>query len=153
MDDIVWSINPQNDSLQNLISRMREFAAELLDAKNIAFTIQADAAINTMHLPLESRYDCFMIFKEALNNIAKYSNCRQVRIALKVVGNKLQIEITDNGQGFEVQAASGGNGLLNMQKRALNIKGQLEIKSVLGKGTTILLTAPLPKVIFKPAEA
>ena len=153
MDDIVWSINPQNDSLQNLISRMRELATELLEAKNIAFTIQADAAVNSMRLPLESRYDCFMIYKEALNNLAKYSSCRHVHIKINFMGNRLQLKITDDGKGFEVQVAGSGNGLRNMMRRAANIKGHLEVISAKGKGTTVFLTAPLPNVKFKPAEA
>lgn len=152
MDDIVWSINPQNDSLQNLISRMRELATELLEAKGTAFTIQADAALNTLRLPLESRYDCFMIYKEALNNLAKYSGCQQVRIKINLEHQRLQLEIIDDGQGFDVQAGNIGNGLQNMQKRASNMKGHLEILSAKGQGTTVCLTIPIPNMKFKPAE-
>ena len=152
MDDIVWSINPHNDSLQNLTSRMREVATEVLEAKNMPFCIQTDPALNAVRLPLESRYDCFMIFKEALNNIAKYANCSQVWIKVAISDHRLQVEITDNGQGFDIQSANTGNGLLNMQKRAQTIKGHLQIKSVPGQGTTILLTAPLSKLSFKPVR-
>lgn len=143
MDDIVWSINPHNDSLQNLTVRMREVATELLEAKNITFTIQTDPALNTTRLPLELRYDCFMIFKEALNNIAKYAHCTHVWIKLSLTANTLFLKIKDNGQGFDVQSANTGNGLLNMQKRAQNRKGQLQITSVIAQGTTIMLSVPL----------
>jgi signal transduction histidine kinase len=152
MDDIVWSINPNNDSLQNLISRMREVATEVLEAKNIPFRIQTDPALNAVRLPLESRYDCFMIFKEALNNIAKYAHCSQVYIKVAIPDHTLHLEITDNGQGFDLQTANTGNGLLNMQKRAQTIKGHLQIKSEVGQGTTILLMAPLSKLSFKQVK-
>ncbi len=152
MDDIVWSVNPHNDSLQNLVSRMRELATELLEAKDIAFTIQADAGLNTTRLPLESRYDCFMIYKEALNNLAKYADCKQVWIKINTANHMLQLEIIDDGQGFDVQTANSGNGLQNMQKRAQHMKGHLKISSAKGSGTAILLAVPLPKINFKTAK-
>ncbi|QMU30668.1 ligand-binding sensor domain-containing protein [Adhaeribacter radiodurans] len=152
MDDIVWSINPHNDSLQNLTARMREVATELLEAKNIAFSIETDAALNTTRLPLELRYDCFMIFKEALNNIAKYAQCSQVWINLSVTANIFFLKIKDNGQGFDVSTANSGNGLLNMQKRAQNRNGHINIKSGMSQGTTIALAVPLSGINFKPTR-
>ncbi|WP_210488183.1 sensor histidine kinase [Rufibacter aurantiacus] len=150
MDDIVWSINPHNDLVQNLVSRMREVATEVLEAKDITFCLEADPAVNNLRLGLEARYDFFMIFKEAINNIAKYSHCRQVWMKVKLQENNLRLEIRDDGQGFDTAQASTGNGLLNMQKRAQNIRATLDISSAPGQGTTVSLTAPLSKTAFHP---
>ncbi|HYE56558.1 MAG TPA: two-component regulator propeller domain-containing protein [Chitinophagaceae bacterium] len=143
MDDIVWSINPVNDSMQRITARMREFATGLLEAKNIDVEFKVDEVVNNLTLDMESRRDLFLIFKEAVNNIAKYSGCTHVVIEIQVHGPRLVMSIRDNGKGFDVQQADSGNGLTNMKKRAQSLKGRLDIDSVQGVGTKVRLEAPL----------
>jgi len=143
MDDIVWSINPMNDSMQRITARMREFATGLLEAKNIEVEFKVDEAVKNLTLDMESRRDFFLIFKEAVNNIAKYSGCTHVVIEIHVQSSKVIMSIRDNGQGFDVQQADNGNGLTNMKKRAQSLKGNLTIESVIGVGTKVKLEAPL----------
>jgi two-component sensor histidine kinase len=148
IDDIVWSINPFNDSVQNLTVRMREFAAELLESYGISFDLQADSLVATQPIPMEARYDYFMIFKEAIHNAAKHANCTQVHATVAIQQEQLVLTIQDNGEGFDLNAVSeikGGNGLFNMQNRAKAIQGHLEISSKPGSGTRIILKAPLVK--------
>ena len=143
MSDIVWSINPQNDSLQKIVARMREFAAGVMEPKNIEYHFTIDEKIKSMKTGLEERRDLFLIFKEGINNLAKYAQCKNVQIEIKIFKKKLYLRIKDDGKGFDVTSADTGNGLNNMQKRAAAMKGKIRIESVPGKGTTLLLEAPI----------
>ena len=82
MSDIVWTINPENDSFENIILRMRSLAYNLLRAKNIEFIFKADESLNNIKLSMENRRNLFLIFKEAINNLVKYSEASKVSIQL-----------------------------------------------------------------------
>lgn len=143
MDDIVWAIKPDNDSMEKLIARMREFATNLLEAKDIVIDFVADEKLNDFKPDMETRRDLFLIFKEAINNAAKYSKANHVQIFLEAIGQKIKLVVEDKGQGFDVSNADSGNGLGNMQRRAAALGGQLKIESRTNKGTVITLMAPL----------
>jgi signal transduction histidine kinase/ligand-binding sensor domain-containing protein len=143
MDDIVWAIKPANDSMQKVVGRMREFATSVFEAKDIELDFKADEGVNDVKINMEARRDFFLIFKEAVNNAAKYSKCEQAAVHVFVENNKLKLLVKDNGIGFDVKAADSGNGLGNMQKRAGALKGKLEMKSEIGTGTEVMLTVPL----------
>jgi signal transduction histidine kinase len=143
MDDIVWSINPTNDSMQKIAARMREFATGVLEAKNIEFTFRVDDLVNELKLDMEARRDFFLLFKEAVNNLAKYSECKLATIDISVQKSVLIMKIQDDGVGFNVMEADSGNGLSNMKKRAQSLRGKLYIESRESKGTTVTLEAPV----------
>jgi ligand-binding sensor domain-containing protein/two-component sensor histidine kinase len=142
MDDIVWAIKPANDSMQKIIARMREYATSILEAKDIELSFIVADAVYDIKLNMEARRDLFLIFKEAVNNIAKYSHCERTWIQLTMQSNKLQMIVKDDGVGFEVNLADGGNGLGNMKKRADALNGNLSIQSKRAQGTIITLTIP-----------
>ena len=73
IDDIVWNIDTANESMENTLSRMREFAGNLLEARGVSYTFKEDEQIKDINLELGRRHDFVMIFKEAINNLAKYS--------------------------------------------------------------------------------
>ncbi|WEK36882.1 MAG: two-component regulator propeller domain-containing protein [Candidatus Pseudobacter hemicellulosilyticus] len=143
MDDIVWSINPMNDSMQRVTARMREFATGVLEARNIDVNFRVDDEIVDLKLDMEARRDIFLIFKEAVNNLAKYAQCRNATIDISVNRHTLLMKIQDDGIGFDVQSADSGNGLINMKKRAQSLNGQLKVDSVPGAGTRVVLEVPL----------
>lgn len=143
MDDIVWSIKPDNDNMQRIVARMREYASSILEPKDIEIDFNIDEKIDDLKLNMETRRDVFLIFKEALNNSAKYSHCTKIGIYITFDNRKLTINITDNGNGFDIHKADSGNGLGNMQKRAEALHGTISIKSNEGKGTQILLVVPV----------
>ena len=91
---------------------------------------------------MTQRRDFLLIFKEAINNIAKYAAATQVNIHLVRKGGDLCLEIADNGQGFEVLKQTSSSGLKNMKTRAAALKGSINIQSQAGKGTSISLTIP-----------
>ncbi len=143
MDDIVWAIKPSNDSMHKIIARMREFATNVLEAKQIDVQFETDTDVLAINFDMEARRDLFLIFKEAINNIAKYAKCTQTQIHISCKQPYLFMHIKDNGIGFNVTAADSGNGLGNMQKRTDNLRGKLDLWSQPGVGTTIQLTIPL----------
>ncbi|HEX7846615.1 MAG TPA: two-component regulator propeller domain-containing protein [Chitinophagaceae bacterium] len=139
MSDIVWTINPENDSFENIILRMRSLAYNLLRAKDIEFTFKADETLNHLKLSLEKRRNLYLIFKEALNNLIKYSQAKRVQIALLHNTNAITLLIRDDGVGFDSTKKYNGNGLTNIRKRAKEINAQLNIESGNGIGTNIEL--------------
>jgi PAS domain S-box-containing protein len=143
MADIVWSINPNNDSMQKIIVRMREFAIMLLEGKNIRFNFHIDESVEGLELNIEVRLDFFLIFKESINNLIKYSKADFVDINIIYQENHLILTIKDNGVGFDMQNHRQGNGLQNIVKRAKDIKGHIDIISEPGKGTSIYLSVPV----------
>jgi signal transduction histidine kinase len=143
MDDIVWAIKPSNDSMEKVVCRMREFATSVFEAKDIDIDFKAEEEVNNAQIDMEARRDFFLVFKEAVNNSAKYSKCSHAEINLLIEHHKLILRVRDNGIGFNVKTADSGNGLGNMQKRANALKGTLQIKSEENAGTTVTLTVPL----------
>jgi signal transduction histidine kinase len=144
MSDIVWSINPGNDRMEMVIIRMRQYASEILEAAGIEFALDFHPSIQQISLPSEKRKDFFLIFKEAINNAAKYSHARQLDIKLQLEHRKtLILEISDDGIGFDKTHLDNGNGLRNMNARALQLNGEISIESAPGQGTRINLRFPV----------
>jgi signal transduction histidine kinase len=144
VSDIVWAIKPDNDSLENMATRMREYISETLEVKQIPADIQFDEPVLSANLPMESRKDFLLIFKEAINNIIKHAGATHVNIALAMESGKLELVIKDNGAGINPEKKQTGNGLGNMKARAQALNGQLHISSEPGKGTELKLTIPIP---------
>lgn len=142
MSDIVWAINPRRESLLDLVLRMRKFATEVLAGRRIEVEFNAPEADQDQKLSADLRRDVFLIFKEALNNAVRHSNCTKVCIQLLFDRHSLVLKIEDNGCGFESTGTSDGHGLTSMQRRAKALGGQLELLSTAGVGTRILLRVP-----------
>jgi ligand-binding sensor domain-containing protein/two-component sensor histidine kinase len=138
MDDIVWSVNPDNDRFSNMLVRMREYVVEMLEAKNIAFTFKVSPNIDELKLPMQMRKDFFLIFKEAVNNLTKYAEATNAAIIIERNKNNIITTIEDDGRGFNPQIIHSGNGLKNMQERAAALKGKLSIETS-SKGTCVTL--------------
>jgi signal transduction histidine kinase len=148
MDDIVWSINPVNDTMRKLLTRMKEFAGNVLEAKDIGYTFTLDEAVKDMTFNMEYRRDIFLIFKEAINNIAKYAQSTEVKVDICVKSKHFIMQVTDNGIGFNLDKAmlsssQRGNGIRNMQKRAEGMNGILIIESARQSGTLLELRVPI----------
>jgi len=141
MSDIVWTINPANDTLEKVLFKMREFAADIFDPLNIEYVFQQEGDFQGTRLGLQTRRDLYLIFKEAVNNAAKYSRCSKVVITVMVNDGQVEVRITDDGIGFDKNEVRSGNGLKNMEERATHIHAQLNITSAPGKGTTVSLRA------------
>ncbi len=143
MSDIVWSINPENDSLPRMASRMKEFTAEILEPKNIQYTFNGEQTLNGEVLDVDKRKNIFLIFKEAINNAAKYSGGSEVNISFSQKDHALFLDISDNGKGFDINNIKRGNGLRNMKERAAAINASLEVESHDGAGTHLKVRIPI----------
>lgn len=145
MNDIVWAINPSNDKFEKIEARMRNFAAVLLAAKNINLEFRTDEQVRLYNLGMQQRKNLYLIFKEAVNNSAKYSDCTAVNVCLSKEDHHILMHIADNGKGFTANNEVLGNGLKNMKMRAEEINADISIETTYGAGTTIKLSVPLTK--------
>lgn len=143
MSDIVWTNKTLNDNFEQLIIRMQEFTAKMLEPKNIDYQFNADNALKTIKWSSQKYYDFYMIFKEAINNAAKYSEAKILTINLLKEESALTLTIKDDGKGFDQEHQKLGNGILNMKKRAEQLKGIFEIESNIGHGTKIEVKIPI----------
>lgn len=140
ISDIIWSVNPKMDSMEQVVARMRAFGADITEYAGIKFEFDTDAKIITLPLTMEVRKNLYLIYKEAINNAVKYSNCKQINISLK--SNRegcFEMDIVDNGNGFELDKAHDGNGIANMRHRAKAIGATLHISTETQRGTRIRL--------------
>lgn len=139
MDDIVWSINPRNDTFENLMLRTRRFASQLFEARDIDYHIEIADNILQLKLPMEERQHLYLIIKEAINNIVKHAGCRFASVTAQKQGAELVITIRDDGNGFDTSAGSNGNGLRSMAQRTAEMNAGFSIRSDTGKGTCITI--------------
>ena len=139
--DAVWSVKASNDTIKSLVLRMESHAANLLGEANIQFNFEVDPSLENYKFEMVQRKNIFLIFKEAVHNIIKYSKSSDVTITIKKIPGKIYISIADNGAGFDTAHinAYNGNGIKNMRDRALEINGSFEIISKLENGTCITI--------------
>jgi signal transduction histidine kinase len=139
MDDIVWSISPRNDSLENLLIRVRHFATTLFEAKGVEYSIDIQKNISQVRLPMDYRQHIYLILKEAINNLVKYADATQASLEVCFESQYLYLSVRDNGRGFDQTTPSTGNGLSGMRRRAALMNARLSIRSAPGEGTGIQL--------------
>lgn len=144
MSDIVWAISPKSDTAESLFIRMQAYAGELCQLKNVQLEFEHEGNIDKKMPDIETRKNIYLIFKEAVNNALKYSDC--IKLTIKVSSNQknLLLTIRDDGKGFDPDNNTNGNGLANMKRRAAELNGKLEIHSSAGQGTSVELYCPLP---------
>lgn len=154
MSDIVWAVNTKNDRFDQVLHRMRAFAAEILEPNEVTVHFDVGPNVSQLHLDMQQRKNLYLIFKEVINNTAKYAQSNNVWISISYVHGKMIMEIRDDGIGFNAQhihqseltagrhpsiIGMGGNGIQNMMQRASELKGKLDIHSSPGKGTIVKL--------------
>jgi ligand-binding sensor domain-containing protein/signal transduction histidine kinase len=138
MSDIVWLINPKRDSLTELFIKIKDNFEEILSYSNILLHFGNLEFLEKIKLPMEYRKNLYLIFKEAMNNSVKYSQCQNIWVEARQDGKKLCITLKDDGKGFNTKETNSGNGLINMQMRAKTVGGLVTIKSRPGDGTEII---------------
>lgn len=143
MSDIIWSINPDNDDWNIVLPKLRRYASDLCESKNIRYNISIPENINTKTLKMEQRHDFWMIFKEIITNAVKHSNCDHLSVLINIVDDNLALEVSDNGKGFDSSVPSKNNGLKNIRSRVKALGGKDELITSLGKGTTWKIFIPM----------
>ena len=142
MSDIVWAINPDNDSGEKLLNRMENYVTDMCAVKNIKLFFKADEKLKQIRLPLEKRKNIYLVFKEAVNNAVKYSMADHLWVTVNI-GAEFSLLIKDDGAGFTMTDVKKGNGLKNFKTRADEIKGKIQINSMPGAGTSVKLICQL----------
>ncbi len=141
--DIVWSINPKNDKLDIILARMKRYTAELLEPNNIEYSFETNIVETNEPLDADIRQNLYLIFKEAVNNLAKYSGATEAVIMVNKHAGHIHLQVKDNGLGFDPVHVTKGNGIENMQRRAKAMHAQFKLLSAPGKGTNITVDITL----------
>lgn len=141
MKDIVWFIKPENDTLDDLLLRMKDTASSLLG--DIDHSFQAPKDGGSLSVSIDSKKNFFLGFKETLTNIVKHASATKVDIRIKHQDGMIEMVISDNGRGFDQRTVRRGNGFNSLLNRARNIHGKCEINSRPGKGTTVMFSGRL----------
>jgi len=161
MDEIVWAVDPQHDTLNGLMDYASAYTQEFLRIAGIRCRLDLPASLPAMHVDAELRYNLFLALKEALNNIVKHARASEVWLRLRLEGDGFKLVIEDNGQGLPVVAAVAengerlvsGHGLNNLEKRLRAVGGRCDVYSSAGKGTRIEMAtrngaSPSPVVVI-----
>jgi len=145
LDEIVWAVNPGNDTLAHLIDYAGQFATDYLRAAGIRCRLDVPEQTPARELPANVRHNVFLVIKEALQNIVKHAQAAEVWLRISATARQLRVVIEDNGRGFERAPENAwADGLRNMRQRLAEISGRCEIQSVAGAGTTITIELPWP---------
>jgi two-component system, NarL family, sensor histidine kinase UhpB len=143
IDEIIWTINPGNDSLQRIMLRLQEYAQPLMESQNIRFSFETDPTLTDLPISMEVRRNLYLIGKEAINNLVKYSYATQATVRFEYQKGQLLMRIEDNGRGFDTTQVSIRNGQESMNRRAEAMGGSLEVRSAPEQGTRLVLTTSL----------
>jgi ligand-binding sensor domain-containing protein/two-component sensor histidine kinase len=137
MSDIIWSINPENDSLQQMLIRMKNFVNEIVEGKEITVHWEEDVSVAGLKLGMDERKNFYLLFKEAVINAVKYSEAKNIKVGISMQGKVVQLQVIDDGKGFDFEKIKAGNGIKNIRHRAIQLHGQADIISSPGKGTSV----------------
>ena len=140
LDEIVWAINPRNDSLESFANYLSQFAQQHMTLARVRCVLDVPTVLPVMALSAEVRHKLLLASREALQNVATHAAATEARVTLQLDDDMLAVTITDNGHGFDLTRVGGeGNGLSNMRRRLEDIGGRTEITSEPGKGATVRL--------------
>jgi signal transduction histidine kinase len=144
LDEIVWAVNPANDTLDGLVNYAGKYAQEYLALAGLRCRAELPAQLPAISIPPEVRHNVFLAFKEAVHNVVKHAQATEARIRLRLEPGKFILEIEDNGRGAGNQTApQNRNGLRNMKKRMEDIHGEFWIGAAPERGTIARLTVPV----------
>jgi signal transduction histidine kinase len=144
LDEIVWAVNPANDTLDGLVNYAGKYAQEYLALAGLRYRADLPAQLPAIPIPPEVRHNVFLAFKEAVHNVVKHAQATEARIQLRLEPGNFILEIEDNGRGMGSQAApQNRNGLRNMKKRMEDIRGEFSIAPGANGGTIVRLTVPI----------
>ena len=147
MRDLIWVLNPENTTLDNLVTRMREYCADYLEGMGIEAILTFPDHVPEMRISRETQRNIFLTIKEAINNCVKHAGGTKINVVVTLYHDSLNMVIKDDGKGFDIKSIKGrGNGLRNMKQRIESIGGKFTIEPAPEKGTTIQITVPTNKL-------
>ena len=145
MDEIVWTVNPRNDSLSSLASYVAEHARKFFQSTPIRCRLDIMPGLPARPLPAALRHNLFLAVKEALHNVVKHSQAREVWVRMHLEAEVFELAVQDDGRGFDLNSVGEeGDGLENMRERLEGVGGRLVVESEPGRGTRMRFTLPVP---------
>ncbi len=145
LEEIVWAVRPGSDSLQSLVEYVAHFSNELFEGNGTRCRLDLPHDLPQMPLLPDMRHNIFLVVKEALTNVLKHAQAKEVHVQAKADANRVEFIVHDDGHGFDSSRNphdSKRNGLSNMQRRAATMGGQLTVQSAKA-GTTVRLVVPI----------
>jgi signal transduction histidine kinase len=149
LDEIVWAVNPRNDTIASLASYFGSYAQRLLDIAGVSCGL--DIAEDLPDYPLDPKFrqELFFAFKEAVTNVVRHAQATRVWLRIAVRDGSLVVAVADNGKGFNPRAQqAGSDGIANMNHRLQSLDGRCEVTCVPGQGATVEFQAPLPRKLI-----
>ena len=146
MSDIVWVVNPQRDSLHDLIVKLKDSYNEFFSTIGISFQVKNIEKSDDIKLPMEYKQNLLLMFKEAINNSIKHSGCKKIILEALYKNDIIEVTLIDDGSGFNINEIKYGNGIKNMENRAKKIGGRLYWESQDGNGTTVSFSGKLGRI-------
>ena len=144
LDEIVWAINPKNDTLSSLATYLCQYAKNFLNPAQIACRLKVDPGLPDLPLAAEQRHGLFLAFAEALHNAVSHSGASEVRVGIAFGAGVIHLSVADNGRGLPAgEPAPGADGLANMQERLTQLGGSCRISNPPGGGTEVAFHLPL----------
>lgn len=156
LQEIIWAADPENDTLEGLVSHISHFVAEFFRISKVNGEVFTPPHIPDQQIPAVMRHNLYLAVKEAINNSAKHAQATRILIRIIIHETTLEVLISDNGNGFMAPASDEtngkakrtGHGLVNMRERLRSIGGQCEINSEPSQGTTVRFIMPLRGSMF-----
>lgn len=146
LDEIVWAVNPSNDTLESLANYACKYAQDYFAMAGVSYRAELPPALPRTPILPEVRHNVFLAFKEAVNNVVKHAQASEARVKLQLDPDKFVLSVMDNGRGLgDISQKALRNGLKNMRRRLADIRGQFDITSGATGGTVVKLTVPLNK--------
>jgi signal transduction histidine kinase len=139
--DLVWLMNRDSEKLEEFVNEMHVTALSLL--RGVNWRINVDPHLHAKVLSFEVRRHLFLAFKELIHNAAKHAFAHKIEIQLKEDSGQLELSVSDNGIGFEMEKVVSGIGLQSLKTRAENLRGNLDVFSQKERGTVVKLKFPM----------
>ena len=147
LDEIVWNIKMKDESLEQVLAKMRKYASEVLE-NNYKYQVNIEGDFAKKRMSMQKRRELFLVFKELLNNIRKHAEATKVRVMIKIEKGMFFLAVEDDGCGFDLKKESQRNGLQNIKQRVKKWNGHIKLKSKKNKGTRVSLQIPFDKNWF-----
>lgn len=148
LNEIVWNIKMDDESLEDIVAKMRRYAGEVFENSRTRCSMEIDADFTGRKMGMQKRREVFLIFKELLNNVRKHAGAELVKITVSIEQNLFHLTVSDDGKGFDPSRESSRNGIKNMQERIKRWKGKMKISSRLQEGSTVEIWLPFDEFSF-----
>lgn len=143
MGDIVWATNPRYDEGESLRAKVMNYVAFLNQSEKTQIKAVIAEDVSELRLHMYARRNIFLVIKEAVNNALKYAEAKNIIVQIRRSDRHIELDVVDDGKGFELAAVDKGNGLHSMRERVAGTGGKLAIRSSPGNGTTIAASIPI----------